>query len=76
MNTRHYIHGDQLENDHSLFYCLACDAFLQREHFLEKENKCCDHWQKFDEAMRKLGTTEENHRKFGRPIGSPNIFNM
>ncbi|MBO2577027.1 hypothetical protein [Shewanella algae] len=74
INQRHYIHGDQSEQDCSLFYCATCDAFLNEHHFFNKEKSCCDHWNKYDEAMKLLGKSPQNHSNFGRPIDAANVF--
>jgi uncharacterized protein YozE (UPF0346 family) len=31
--ARHYVHGDQYEDDAAKFYCLHCDAMVETEHF-------------------------------------------
>ena len=74
IKERHYIHGDQSEQDPALFYCSACDAFLNEGHFFDDREKCCDHWGRFDEAIRVLGKSEDRHFKFGRRIDGRNIF--
>lgn len=30
---RYYLHGDQMEDDSSRYYCAQCDAFLDAQHF-------------------------------------------
>ncbi len=32
---RHYLHGDQKEDDPELWYCARCDAFIPEAHFFE-----------------------------------------
>ena len=73
---RHYIHGDQLEGDPSLFYCSACDVFFPEDHFFSQEEKCCNHWDRYDGEMNMLGKSEKKHRDFGRSINSRNVFTL
>jgi hypothetical protein len=73
---RHYIHGDQLEGDPSLFYCSACDSFWHEDHFFNQEDKCCNHWDKYDSAMKMLGNSPKRHHGFGRTINSVNVFTL
>ena len=72
--VRHYIHGDQMEGDPSLFYCTKCDVFWPEEHFFSNSEKCCDHWPRYDRAMKMLGNSPKKHIDFGRRIDSPNVF--
>jgi len=71
---RHYIHGDQLESDPTRFYCRTCDVFFSEEHFFSQEQKCCNHWAKYDSDMKMLGKSPKKHREFGRPMNAVNIF--
>lgn len=72
----HYIHGDQLEGDPSLFYCSACDVFFPEDHFFGQGEKCCNHWNKYDRAIKMLGNSEKKHKEFGRSINSINVFKL
>ena len=75
--ARHYIHGDQWEGDPSRFYCSVCDVFFPEEHFFRKEEEfCCNHWNRYDNAIKMLGKSPENHLEFGRPINAVNIFTL
>lgn len=74
MSQRHYIHGDQQNGDSSKFYCSACDVFFEESHFSSREDKCCDHWGKYDAAAKMLGNSVKAHRDFGRPINASNVF--
>lgn len=74
--ARHYIHGDQLVGDTSLFYCATCDVFWPEDHFFSKDDKCCNHWDKYDAAIKMLGNSQKNHRDFGRDINSVNVFTL
>ena len=76
IKPRHYIHGDQLESDPSRFYCSTCDVFFPEDHFFGQEGKCCNHWDKYDSAIKKLGKSEKKHREFGRSINSRNVFTL
>jgi len=73
---RHYIHGDQLEEDPTLFYCASCDVFFPEEHFFGPDNKCCNHWTRYDEALKMLGNSPKKHREFGRPMNAVNVFTL
>lgn len=33
--TRHYLHGDPVEDHPGLYFCFRCDAFEPREHFAD-----------------------------------------
>jgi hypothetical protein len=74
LKERHYIHGDQLEGNPSLFYCSACDVFFFEEHFLNQADKCCNHWNRYDNAIKMLGKSSQKPRNFTRPMNSINIF--
>lgn len=74
IKERHYIHGDQMENDPLRFYCSSCDAFFPENHFFNHNEKCCDHWGKYDSAIKMLGNSKKNHNEFGRPINAVNLF--
>ena len=71
---RHYIHGDQQEDNTSLFYCSTCDVFFNEDHFINREDKCCDHWAKYDNAIKWIGASPKQNRDFGRPMNAPNVF--
>ena len=71
---RHYIHGDQCEGNPNLYYCSCCDVFFSEEHFFGREDKCCNHWERYDRAMKMLGNSPKKHREFGRSINSVNVF--
>lgn len=73
-NQRYYIHGDQQESDPSHFYCSSCDAFFEEGHFFNSDEKCCDHWGKYDHAIKMLGNSINKHREFERPINAANLF--
>lgn len=74
IKERRHIHGDQLEGDPSRYYCSACDVFFTEDHFFGQGEKCCNHWDRYDSAIKMLGKSEKKRREFGRHIDSPNIF--
>jgi hypothetical protein len=57
--SKHYIHGDQSSN----FYCSS-----------NQNDKCRDHWAKYDAAIKLLGNSPKKHIEFGRSINSVNVF--
>ena len=73
---RHYIHGDQDETNGTLFYCRRCDAFMDENHFFGEEEKCCNHWEKYDNDIKMLGKSPKKHRDFGRDINAINVFTL
>lgn len=75
-NERHYIHGDESEANSSTFYCSACDAFMRESHFFNQDDKCCNHWEKYDYAIKMLGKLPKKHHEFGRNINSVNVFTL
>lgn len=71
---RHYIHGDQSIIAPSKFYCSSCDSFWLEDHFLNSKDTCCNHWGKYDSAIKMLGDSPDKHHKFGRPMNAINVF--
>ena len=74
IKQRRYIHGDKQEGDSALFYCSSCDAFFVESHFFSNEEKCCNHWEKYDQSIARFGELPKNNLDFFRPINAINIF--
>lgn len=72
--SKHYIHGDQSSSESSNFYCSSCDVFFPEDHFFNQSDKCCDHWAKYDAAIKLLGNSPKKHIEFGRSINAVNVF--
>ena len=74
---RHYVHGDQKEDDAEMRFCRRCDAFVPKAHFAEGHHKK----QKLSEYERYLEDKEHfavkmknRPGKWRRPPSSPNYF--
>mgnify|MGYP003625650855 CR=1 FL=1 len=72
--SRHYIHGDQSEDESSHFYCSACDVFFTEVHFFNQNKKCCNHWARYDDAIKMLGNFPKKHEEYGRSVNAINVF--
>lgn len=72
--SKHYIHGDQSEDESSHFYCSVCDVFFPETHFFNQNDRCCNHWARYDDAIRMLGHSPKKHEEFGRSIHAINVF--
>lgn len=64
MKQIYYVHGDQKINDSSLYFCMFCDSFEQKEHFYDfhkKEN----HAEKY---IHSLNTFNKMKKKYPQKI--------
>lgn len=70
--TRHYLHGDQVEDDRTKFYCAQCDLFVERDHFGQHGSEA--HERALQSIARWTNGLAENRVKMRRPNDAPNIL--
>jgi hypothetical protein len=49
---------------------------MPEDHFFNKDDKCCNHWDRYDGAIKMLGNSPKKHHEFGRAINSVNVFTL
>jgi len=74
--NNHPIHGDQSTTEVSHYYCSSCDCYMPEEHFFNPDKKCCDHWAKYDYAIKMLSNSVKTSIGFGRSMETINIFTL
>ena len=72
--TRHYLHGDQLDDDN--YYCASCDLFGPLDHFYNGECDCKDDYQKYLTTLSTWKKSKKAGRRtnFYRPHDAYNWF--
>lgn len=73
LKTRYYAHGDQSEEDSSLFYCSMCDFFGQASHFDTAQRQ--DHAEHLQEKLQTYAKwPADSAARSYRPIDAVNLF--
>ncbi|HXH64435.1 MAG TPA: hypothetical protein VNH42_02870 [Mariprofundaceae bacterium] len=68
---RFYIHGDRHESDPDLYYCVACDMFLDQAHFAQYHVEAnADLYHAAVNSIKELPGSSEHHR----PENPENLF--
>lgn len=74
---RHYLHGDQKEDDPELWFCRRCDAFVSELHFAEghhNKQRLTD-FEKYLAEKKRLSTFMKNTQgRWRRPANPPNCL--
>lgn len=71
--TRHYLHGDQHEEQLKSFYCRACDLFVAADHFASDAHR--DHGKRYFEALNTWNRGVARWKMpLRRAINAPNIL--
>jgi hypothetical protein len=74
---RYYLHGDQKEDNVTVWFCARCDAFMPQAHFDERqhdESRVSD-YDRYLSDKKSLPTYTKNTRgKYHRPANPPNCL--
>lgn len=74
---RHYLHGDQNENDPEQWFCSRCDAFVGEAHFFDGYHdraKLTDHERYVTDRKRLQNQLRNSPGKWRRPKNPPNCL--
>ena len=69
---RYYIHGDQYEHDHELYYCAECDVFFGKEHFSDSHRE--DNFSRYASASKSISRHLKDSKVYFRPDFPNNLF--
>jgi uncharacterized protein YozE (UPF0346 family) len=70
--TRYYIHGDQREDEPSLYYCARCDVFFDAQHFSEHSDINGERYLSSVGSWNRRDTSRRDTRR--RPDNAINIL--
>ena len=74
---RYYLHGDQKEDDASLWFCARCDLFVAEINFSQShhDESRVTHYDRYVAEKSRLPTYMKNTEgKYRRPANPPNCL--
>jgi hypothetical protein len=73
---RYYLHGDQIENKPSKYYCRSCDFSFERSHFADHDHdpsRMSNH-PKYLTTLKSWKVIKRRSPEYYRPVNAVNLF--
>lgn len=70
---RHYVHGDQSEDNQNKYFCRACDIFVDKDHFATFSIDS-SHKDRYKQDIDLYNYLKKSDKTYYRPESACNVF--